>query len=49
MAAEGEGQLDALRPSGAPLVIEARCRDAGVGLEGDIAQCVAPPEGQGLV
>ena len=49
VATEDEGQVNALGPGGAPLVVEPRRREAGVPLECDIGQCIPPPEAERLV
>jgi hypothetical protein len=46
VAAQGERQVDALRPHRAPLVVESCRRSAGIALECDIRQCIAPPKAE---
>jgi hypothetical protein len=49
VTAEGEGHVDALRPGCTPLVVEPRGGGAGIRLERDVGQCIAPPEPKRLV
>ena len=49
VAAESKGHVDALRPGGAPLIVQPRCRKASVPLEHDVAERITAPQVERLV
>ena len=49
VASESKGHVDALRPGGAPLVVQLRRRRASVPLERDVGERITSPEAERLV